>query len=58
MGTSVGKVGFFGETNKHLWCLTHIETLRYHSSQVTVVSFFTLLPSCMTNFDTKVCGLC
>ncbi|KAH9730398.1 WD repeat-containing protein GTS1 [Citrus sinensis] len=27
VGTSVGKVGFFGETNKHLWCLTHIETL-------------------------------
>ncbi|KAK9201842.1 hypothetical protein WN944_017050 [Citrus x changshan-huyou] len=27
VGTSIGKVGFFGETNKHLWCLTHIETL-------------------------------
>nr|GLL42587.1 WD repeat-containing protein 89 homolog [Ipomoea trifida] len=27
VGTSIGKVGFFGETNKKLWCLTHIETL-------------------------------
>ncbi|XP_065861322.1 WD repeat-containing protein GTS1 isoform X2 [Euphorbia lathyris] len=25
-GTSIGKVGFFGE-NRKLWCLTHIETL-------------------------------
>lgn len=29
MGTSIGKVGFFGEANQKLWCLTHIETLRY-----------------------------
>ncbi|CAM8909032.1 unnamed protein product [Rhodiola kirilowii] len=27
VGTSIGKVGFFGETNQQLWCLTHIETL-------------------------------
>ncbi|PQQ14554.1 hypothetical protein Pyn_35068 [Prunus yedoensis var. nudiflora] len=27
VGTSVGKVGFFGETYQKLWCLTHIETL-------------------------------
>ncbi|KAL0920174.1 hypothetical protein M5K25_009292 [Dendrobium thyrsiflorum] len=29
VGTSVGKFGFFGEKNQKLWCLTHIETLRY-----------------------------
>ncbi|ERN02221.1 hypothetical protein AMTRI_Chr02g265270 [Amborella trichopoda] len=27
LGTSIAKVGFFGETNQKLWCLTHIETL-------------------------------
>ncbi|KAL6978403.1 hypothetical protein U1Q18_020071 [Sarracenia purpurea var. burkii] len=27
VGTSIGKVGFFGEANQKLWCLTHIETL-------------------------------
>lgn len=27
VGTSVSKVGFFGETYQKLWCLTHIETL-------------------------------
>uniref|UniRef100_A0A6N2MZA6 Uncharacterized protein n=1 Tax=Salix viminalis TaxID=40686 RepID=A0A6N2MZA6_SALVM len=27
VGTSIGKVGFFGETYKKLWCLTHIESL-------------------------------
>ncbi|KAM1449639.1 hypothetical protein EV2_008471 [Malus domestica] len=27
VGTSIGKVGFFGETYEKLWCLTHIETL-------------------------------
>uniref|UniRef100_A0A7N0V378 Uncharacterized protein n=1 Tax=Kalanchoe fedtschenkoi TaxID=63787 RepID=A0A7N0V378_KALFE len=27
VGTSIGKVGFFGETSQQLWCLTHIETL-------------------------------
>ncbi|KAL6515985.1 hypothetical protein OROGR_019290 [Orobanche gracilis] len=27
VGTSIGKVGFFGDTNQKLWCLTHIETL-------------------------------
>ncbi|GMN38018.1 hypothetical protein TIFTF001_007271 [Ficus carica] len=27
VGTSIGKVGFFGETSQKLWCLTHIETL-------------------------------
>ncbi|KAL8548635.1 hypothetical protein ACS0TY_007790 [Phlomoides rotata] len=27
LGTSIGKVGFFGESNQKLWCLTHIETL-------------------------------
>ncbi|XP_068663228.1 WD repeat-containing protein GTS1 [Aristolochia californica] len=27
VGTSIGKVGFFGEKNQNLWCLTHIETL-------------------------------
>ncbi|KAG8389479.1 hypothetical protein BUALT_Bualt02G0233700 [Buddleja alternifolia] len=27
VGTSVGKMGFLGETNQKLWCLTHIETL-------------------------------
>jgi WD repeat-containing protein 89 len=26
--TSVAKVGFFGNENQKLWCLTHIETLR------------------------------
>ncbi|XAR58455.1 hypothetical protein NMG60_11013850 [Bertholletia excelsa] len=27
VGTSIGKVGFFGQANQKLWCLTHIETL-------------------------------
>ncbi|KAF6136419.1 hypothetical protein GIB67_019302 [Kingdonia uniflora] len=27
VGTSIGKFGFFGDLNKKLWCLTHIETL-------------------------------
>ncbi|XP_057963531.1 WD repeat-containing protein GTS1 [Malania oleifera] len=27
VGTSIGKVGFFGESYRKLWCLTHIETL-------------------------------
>ncbi|KAK9281871.1 hypothetical protein L1049_004778 [Liquidambar formosana] len=27
VGTSIGKVGFLGETYQKLWCLTHIETL-------------------------------
>ncbi|XAR61327.1 hypothetical protein NMG60_11034999 [Bertholletia excelsa] len=27
VGTSIGKVGFFGEQSRKLWCLTHIETL-------------------------------
>ncbi|XP_043710927.1 WD repeat-containing protein GTS1 isoform X2 [Telopea speciosissima] len=27
VSTSIGKVGFFGEMNQKLWCLTHIETL-------------------------------
>ncbi|EEF39247.1 WD-repeat protein, putative [Ricinus communis] len=27
VGTSVGKVGFFGENYQKLWCLTHIESL-------------------------------
>ncbi|KAH8489188.1 hypothetical protein H0E87_024727 [Populus deltoides] len=27
VGTSIGKVGFFGETYQKLWCLTHIESL-------------------------------
>ncbi|OVA14885.1 WD40 repeat [Macleaya cordata] len=27
VGTSIGRVGFFGEMNQKLWCLTHIETL-------------------------------
>ena len=27
--TSVAKVGFFGNMYQKLWCLTHIETLRY-----------------------------
>ncbi|KAJ4968895.1 hypothetical protein NE237_015596 [Protea cynaroides] len=27
VGTSIGKVGFFGEMKQKLWCLTHIETL-------------------------------
>ncbi|XP_041991851.1 WD repeat-containing protein GTS1-like [Salvia splendens] len=27
VGTSIGKVGFCGQTNDKLWCLTHIETL-------------------------------
>ncbi|KAJ6338476.1 hypothetical protein OIU76_008031 [Salix suchowensis] len=27
VGTSIGKVGFFGETYKKLWCLTYIESL-------------------------------
>ncbi|KZV32357.1 WD repeat-containing protein 89 [Dorcoceras hygrometricum] len=27
VGTSIGKVGFLGEANQKLWCLTHIETL-------------------------------
>ncbi|CAH9145782.1 unnamed protein product [Cuscuta epithymum] len=27
VGTSIGKVGFFGQKNQKLWCLTHIETL-------------------------------
>ena len=31
MGTSIGKVGFFGDAFQKLWCLSHIETLRYQS---------------------------
>ncbi|CAK9175313.1 unnamed protein product [Ilex paraguariensis] len=27
VGTSIGKLGFLGESNQKLWCLTHIETL-------------------------------
>lgn len=27
VGTSIGKVGIFGQTFEKLWCLTHIETL-------------------------------
>ncbi|KAH7372531.1 hypothetical protein KP509_17G008200 [Ceratopteris richardii] len=27
VGTSVGKLGFFGQSHASLWCLTHIETL-------------------------------
>ncbi|GAB2282023.1 Protein gts1 [Dionaea muscipula] len=27
VGTSIGKVGFFGDKREKLWCLTHIETL-------------------------------
>ncbi|OAY61806.1 WD repeat-containing protein GTS1 isoform X1 [Manihot esculenta] len=27
VGTSIGKVGFFGENYRKLWCLTHIESL-------------------------------
>ncbi|KAJ8898593.1 hypothetical protein K2173_004206 [Erythroxylum novogranatense] len=27
VGTSIGKVGFFGENYQKLWCLTHIESL-------------------------------
>ncbi|KAK3041497.1 hypothetical protein RJ639_000474 [Escallonia herrerae] len=27
IGTSIGKVGFLGEANEKLWCLSHIETL-------------------------------
>ncbi|XVF80572.1 hypothetical protein PTKIN_Ptkin15bG0084500 [Pterospermum kingtungense] len=28
VGTSIGKVGFFGDISEKLWCLTNIETLR------------------------------
>ncbi|KAK1278177.1 hypothetical protein QJS04_geneDACA007273 [Acorus gramineus] len=28
VGTSISKIGFFGQMNQKLWCLTHIETLR------------------------------
>ncbi|KAK1291245.1 hypothetical protein QJS10_CPB17g01319 [Acorus calamus] len=27
VGTSISKIGFFGQMNQKLWCLTHIETL-------------------------------
>ncbi|KAJ6811659.1 WD repeat-containing protein 89-like protein isoform X1 [Iris pallida] len=27
VGTSIAKIGFFGQMNQKLWCLTHIETL-------------------------------
>uniref|UniRef100_A0A803L9W7 Uncharacterized protein n=1 Tax=Chenopodium quinoa TaxID=63459 RepID=A0A803L9W7_CHEQI len=27
VGTSIGKIGFFGQDHEKLWCLTHIETL-------------------------------
>ncbi|XP_071921430.1 WD repeat-containing protein GTS1 isoform X2 [Coffea arabica] len=27
VGTSIGKVGFCGDSNQKIWCLTHIETL-------------------------------
>lgn len=27
VGTSIGKIGFFGQDYEKLWCLTHIETL-------------------------------
>lgn len=29
MGTSIARVGFLGANNQKLWCLTHIETIRY-----------------------------
>ncbi|GKV04893.1 hypothetical protein SLEP1_g16988 [Rubroshorea leprosula] len=29
VGTSIGKVGFFGDTYQKLWCLTNIETLSF-----------------------------
>jgi len=32
MGTSIAKVGIFGESYQKLWCLTHIETLGYSES--------------------------
>ncbi|KAK2990619.1 hypothetical protein RJ640_019899 [Escallonia rubra] len=32
IGTSIGKVGFLGEANEKLWCLSHIETLSPNAS--------------------------
>lgn len=44
METSIGKVGFLGETYQKIWCLTHIETLRYYySSRVNDVPCLKLL---------------
>ncbi len=37
MGTSIGKVGFLGERYQKLWCLTHIETLRYYLFPLTAI---------------------
>lgn len=45
VGTSVAKVGFFGEMNQRLWCLTHIETLRLYFLrlvQVYLIDFYNL----------------
>ncbi|KAK4355680.1 hypothetical protein RND71_024651 [Anisodus tanguticus] len=41
VGTSIGKVGFLGEKNQKLWCLTHIETLSVWDwkDERTVASF-------------------
>ncbi|KAG2406585.1 uncharacterized protein HKW66_Vig0058410 [Vigna angularis] len=36
MGTSIAKVGIFGESYQKLWCLTHIETLGYSESPLLV----------------------
>jgi hypothetical protein len=28
VGTSIAKIGFYGMNHEHIWCQTHIETLR------------------------------
>lgn len=40
MGTSIGKVGFLGERNESVWCLTHIETLRYHKNELRNLNMY------------------
>ncbi|KAJ8547430.1 hypothetical protein K7X08_011016 [Anisodus acutangulus] len=41
VGTCIGKIGFLGEKNQKLWCLTHIETLSVWDwkDERTVASF-------------------
>lgn len=49
MGTSIAKVGIFGESYQKLWCLTHIETLGYSLSPL----FFSPL---MVRYSLLICN--
>ncbi|KAF7804846.1 WD repeat-containing protein GTS1 [Senna tora] len=45
VGTSIAKVGFFGENYQKLWCLTHIETLG-----LILTVYSTLIPCSIWNW--------